>query len=186
MNLLIDAAGEVGAFMTRRQWPYCVVGGLAVQQWGEPRTTLDADFTLLAGWGEETMYADALLGAFEGRIPDARTFAVARRVALLRTASGVDVDVIFGALPFEEAMIARAVVVDFGPGARLPCCTAEDLVVMKVFAGRPRDLSDAEGVVARQGRLDDAYILEHIAELAGLKEDPDMTVRARRILGRRP
>ena len=36
-------------------------------------------------------------------------------------------------------MIERAVVREFGPGVALPCCTAEDLFVMKTFSGRPRD-----------------------------------------------
>ena len=80
MNGIFEAAGEVCAFMTSRGWEYCVIGGLAVQRWGEPRTTLDADFTLLADWGDEARYAAALLERFEARISDAHAFAVERRV----------------------------------------------------------------------------------------------------------
>ena len=36
-------------------------GGLAVQRWGEPRLTRDADLTLLTGFGKEARFASALL-----------------------------------------------------------------------------------------------------------------------------
>ena len=43
MNGLFETAREVSDFMTERGWKFCLIGGLAVQHWGEPRTTLDAD-----------------------------------------------------------------------------------------------------------------------------------------------
>ncbi len=46
MNALFAAAKEVCDFMKARRWKFCVIGGLAVQRWGELRTTLDADLTL--------------------------------------------------------------------------------------------------------------------------------------------
>lgn len=52
MNGLFEAAGEVGAFLTERAWEYCIIGGLAVARWGEPRATLGADMTLLTAWGQ--------------------------------------------------------------------------------------------------------------------------------------
>lgn len=41
MNVLFEAAKEVCEFMAVRKWEFCIIGGLAVQRWGEPRTTLD-------------------------------------------------------------------------------------------------------------------------------------------------
>ena len=32
-------------------WRFCVIGGLALQRWGEPRETIDVDVTLLTGFG---------------------------------------------------------------------------------------------------------------------------------------
>lgn len=183
MNPLLLAARDTGRFLAGQAWPHCLIGGLAVQCWGEPRTTLDAGFTLLTGWGGEDAYVDALLGAFEGRIADAREFALARRVLLLRSPGGVDVDITLGALPFEEEMVARAIPIDIAEGVRLACCTAEDLFVMKAFAGRPRDWADLEGIAARQaGKLDVAHITRHLAALCEIKEDPGILRRALRIL----
>ena len=112
MNTLFEAAREVCAFMEEHGWKCCVIGGLAVQRWGEPRTTLDADIALLTGWGGEEAYIDALLDRFASRIEDGRPFAVAHRVLLLRASNGRDVDVTLGARPFEEEMMARSTAVE--------------------------------------------------------------------------
>ena len=114
-----------------------------MQRWGEPRTTPDAAIALLTGWGGEEAHIDALLDRFASRIEDGHPFAVARRVLLLRASNGRDVDVTLGALPFEEEMMARSTAVEFAPGVVLPCCAAEALLVMKLFAARPRDWADA-------------------------------------------
>jgi hypothetical protein len=49
------------------------------------------------------------------------------------------VDIALGALAFEADMIERAVEVDFEPVVGLRICTAEDLLLLKAFADRPRD-----------------------------------------------
>lgn len=182
MNPLFEAAGEVGAYMMRRNWQFCIIGGLAVARWGEPRTTLDADMTLLTGWGDEEPYVSALLGHFESRIPDAHDFALNRRVLLIRASNGKDVDIALGALPFEAEMVRRAVLLEFAPGIVLPCCTAEDLFVMKAFADRPRDWIDAGSVLVRQPDFDKEYALGHLSELCELKEAPEILARARKLL----
>jgi hypothetical protein len=177
------AAKEIGDFCVARGWRFCIIGGLAVQRWGEPRTTLDADLTLLTGFGNEAHYAKVLLAAFCSRIADDPLgFAVRHRVLLLRASNGRDVDVAFGALPFEEEMVRRATVHDFAPGVALPCCSAEDLFVLKAFAARPRDWVDAESIVTRQRVLDTAYILAQLAPLCELKESPENLERARQLL----
>ena len=186
MNALLQAAEEVCHFFAEQGWSFCIIGGLAVQRWGEPRTTLDADLTLLAGWGEEERFARAILGRFASRIPDGLSFAVERRVLLLRSSGGKDVDVSLGGLPFEAQMVRRAMPVEFAPGCTLPCCTAEDLFVMKAFAARPRDWLDAESIVSRKPGLDSAYIIENLRELCDLKGDPEILRRAESLLGGGP
>ena len=186
VNAIFEAAKEVAVFMQARHWRFCVIGGLAVQRWGEPRATLAADMTLLTRLGGEERYATPLLEAFRSRIPDALSFALARRVLLLKASNGKDVDICFGALPFEEEMIRRAIQFEFAPGLILPCCTAEDLFVMEAFASRSRDWLDAESVVTRQEHVDTDYLLQQLNTLRDLKEAPEIAERAQRILSRRP
>ena len=115
MNALFEAAKEVCAFMEENGWRFCIIGGLAMQRWGEPRTTSDVDITLQAGWGEEEHYINAILDHFESRIPDGHAFGLSRRVLLIRASNGKDVDIALGALPFEDSMIQRAAPVEFTP-----------------------------------------------------------------------
>ena len=107
MNGLFRAARQLQEFCDARGWRSCFIGGLAVQRWGQPRLTVDVDLTLLAGFGNEAAFVDPLLAAYEGRIPDARYFALRHRVLLLRSAGGAGIDISLGALPFEESGAAR-------------------------------------------------------------------------------
>jgi hypothetical protein len=107
-------------------------------------------------------------------------------VLLLRASNGRDVDIALGALPFEVEMIRHAAKLEFAPGLILPCSTAEDLFIMKAFAGRPRDWLDAESIVVRQTSLDERHILVHLSDLCELRESPETLERAARMLKEKP
>jgi hypothetical protein len=186
MNGILTAAMEVSAFLAERGWQHCVIGGLAVQHWAEPRSTRDADMTLLADWGSEEAYARALTERFESRIANPPEFAARNRIILLRASNGTPVDIALGALPFEFDMVERAVQVDFADGSRLPCCAAEDLFIMKVFAARPRDWMDAENIATRQTSMDKDYILRQLTDLCEMQGRPDNLERAMKLLRGNP
>jgi hypothetical protein len=170
---LFFAARQLQEFCDQRGWRSCFIGGLAVQRWGEPRVTRDVDLSLLAGFGQEDTFSDALLAAYTGRLPGAKEFARRSRVLLLRTRDGVGIDVLLAALPFEEAVINRASDFPLAAGLTLRTCSAEDLIVMKLFASRPLDVRDAEGVAIRhKDELDWRYIEEQLRPLAEVKEEP--------------
>jgi hypothetical protein len=103
----------------------------------------------MTGFGGEGDFIDCLLAHYHSRIDDAGLFARRNRVLLLRSADDVGIDISLGGLPFEESMINRATIFSFGPGLDLRTCSAEDLIVLKLFASRPLDIRDAEGVVIR-------------------------------------
>lgn len=183
MNPIFAAALEVQGFCRDRGWPFCFIGGVAVQRWGEPRGTQDVDVTVFTGFGCEAAYVDALLAAFRGRRADARAFALEYRVALIRASGGVPVDVALGAMPFEERAVSRATDFAVRAGVSLAVCSAEDLVVFKAFAGRERDWLDIESIVLRQrGRLDVELIWRELTPLLELKESPESADRLRRLL----
>lgn len=176
------SAAEVQAVCVEQGWPYCFIGGIVVQRWGEPRTTVDADLTILAAFGSEGSITATLLKHFDARIPDAESFAAQHRVLLLRSTVGVGIDVAFGALPLEFDMIKRSSMFTFAPGLSLRTCSAEDLIVLKAFASRGQDWVDVEKVVIRQaGGLDWEYIDEQLAPLVELKEEPEILARLRQI-----
>ena len=187
MNALFVAAKEVCDFMSAQHWQFCIIGGLAVQRWGEPRLTQDADLTLLTGFGNEEFYLDLLLAHFSPRRQDAREFALANRVLLLAAKNGAPVDIALGALPYEEELIAHATPFAFTKAIVLNTCSADDLFVLKAFAARPQDWIDTQGIVVRQGkRLDHDYILARLRDLSEAVYRPEILVAARRVLEGKP
>ena len=115
-----------------------------------------------------------MLAKFKPRIPDARAFALRQRVLLLLSSAGVGIDVALGALPFEERCVGRASDWSIPPGVVLRTCSAEDLVVLKAFAGRAQDWIDLESVLVRQRRaLDWRQIVGELKPLLDLRETPE-------------
>ncbi len=175
MTEVIHAAAELQAFCEAQGWRFCLIGGLALQRWGEPRETVDVDITLLTGFGHEDHFVRKLLDQFQGRIDNAFEFALTRRVLLLRARSGVGIDIALGGLPFEESAVSRSSMFVYPPNVPLRTCSAEDLIVMKAFAARARDWVDIEGIIVRQtGKLDWNYVRRQLGPLAELKEAPEI------------
>lgn len=185
MNPIFAAALEIQTFCNASKWRFYFIGALAVQRWGEPRLTHDVDLTIITGFGDESTYVDALLGSFQGRLPDARDFALNNRVLLLRSDGGVPIDVALGAIPFEERAVERASAFVVQDNVELTTCSAEDLIVLKAFAGREKDWLDIEGIAIRQGdQLDEALIWSELGPLLELKDQPEDSARLRAVLDR--
>lgn len=93
VNELTRLSVELQDFCDRRQWKFCIIGGIAVLHWGEPRFTMDLDLTLLTGCGGEESFVDEWLSHYEPRIEGARDFALMNRVLLLRSGEGIGIDI---------------------------------------------------------------------------------------------
>lgn len=181
---VIQAASELQTICQSNDWRFCFIGGLALQRWGEPRRTVDVDLSLFVGFGDEQQFCDVLLEHFAPRISDAAAFARDRRVLLLRSSKGVGLDISLAALPYEALVINRSSYFVYPPDIGLRTCSAEDLIVLKAFAGRGRDWVDVEGMIVRQkGKLDWDYIREQLRPLAELKDAPEILdqLEARRV-----
>jgi hypothetical protein len=175
MIRILETARQLQEFCDIQSWRSCIIGGVAVQRWGEPRVTRDVDLSLLTGFGNEDSFVDLLLSHYAPRIGNPREFALRNRVILLKTRDGVGIDVSLAALPFEECVVSRASSYSFGPGLDLRTCSAEDLIVLKLFASRAIDIRDAETVALRQQkRLDWRYIEQQLTPLAELKDAPEI------------
>ncbi len=186
MNRQFETAWQLHGFLTARGIPYAIIGGLAVQRWGQPRLTRDVDATVLLPPGREESVLREMVAAFHPRIDDAVAFAIAHRVLPVEVPGGSEADIGLGLPGYEEHVIDRAVPFDLGEGREVRLCAAEDLVIHKALAGRPQDLLDIEGVVARQGKaLDVAYIRRWLGELAGVAEDREIAARFERIWAQR-
>lgn len=185
MNLVFAAALELQTFCQQWDWRFCLIGGVALQRWGEPRQTVDVDITLLTGFGDEEKFIRPMLAQFRPRRADAAEFALRNRVLLVENAQQVGMDIALGGQPIEEQTIERASLYDIGSGHQLRTCIAEDLVVHKCFASREQDWIDVRNVLEKQrGKLRVAQIYEELTPLAELKAQPDIVDRLRNLLGK--
>jgi hypothetical protein len=96
VNALFFVAVEIQALCAGRGWKCRVIGGLAVQRWGEPRQTRDVDLTLLAGLGGEEQFIDPILAHYPHACRMRVRFALDRRVLLVETTSGIPLDISLG------------------------------------------------------------------------------------------
>lgn len=172
---LVEAADELLRFFRDSGRPVCLIGGLVVSRWGEPRVTKDVDATVLVDFGQEAQVLSQLLERFRSRDADATRRAQLGRLALLTATNGVDLDISFAAFPFEIEVLERATEWVVMPTVHLRTCSAEDLILYKLVAGRLIDLHDVQSIVTRRGQqLDAARIRLWGGRFAEILEKPEL------------
>ena len=148
---LVEAAGELLSFLDAHGRLACLIGGIVVSRWGEPRATRDVDATVLAGFEEEAAVLDLLLSKFDSRDPDPVSRVELGRLALLRASNGVDRDISFAPFPASSRCCRERRTGRSPQRSRFARCSAEDLVLYKLVAARLIDLHDVQSVVSRMG-----------------------------------
>lgn len=177
--------GDITRELRERDLPFMLIGGQAVLLHGRPRLTEDIDITLGVGPGA----LDAILAvcaALDLAALPADPPEFVQETYVLPAAHGPTrqrVDFIFSSTPYERQAIERAVSVEVG-GAAVPFATAEDLLIHKLFAGRARDVEDAESIARRRaGTLDWDYVERWAAEFATIPGREDMPERVVKLQG---
>ena len=103
---------------------------------------------------------------------------------LIQTGTGVAIDVAFGGVPFEERSVQRASPWNWTTDHILTTCSAEDLIIHKVFAGRDRDWGDVESVLIRQRvKLDLRLVHQEVKQLLELKGQPEAMTKLDALIG---
>lgn len=178
MRAVAEEAWEVHQILVDLDLPYAIIGGTAVQIWGEPRFTQDLDLTVLAPIETFSETIEQLLTRLEPRRADALEFARRNRVLLTQTSTGYPVDISFGLPGYEEEVINRSVLEEIAPGKAVSFCSPEDLIIHKSIAGRGHDEMDIQSIISRQkGALDLPYIRYWLGIFAGLLETDDILNR---------
>lgn len=175
---LARALREVIAWLDGHKVRGAIIGGVAASLRGRPRVTRDIDCLVLVDtedWG--ALLEAAVSFGLLPRVQDPLVFARQSRVLLLRhQPTEVDIDVTFGALLFEDELVARATRVEVA-GVSVRVATAQDLIVMKAVAGRPRDWADIEGILDADPDLDLDPVREQVQEFANLLDQPEIASR---------
>jgi predicted nucleotidyltransferase len=145
---------RIATELDRGEIPYMVIGGQAVLLYGEPRFTRDIDITLGIDTDRLGDLDRAARSAGLELLVDAETFTRQTMVLPCQDpTSGIRVDFIFSFSPYEAEALGRACAVTIGHTS-VRYVGVEDLVILKVAAGRPRDLEDARMVMAKNPGID--------------------------------
>jgi hypothetical protein len=173
---LEKALAEIASALRAAGIPWMVIGGIAIIARGVRRMTTDIDVVVR---GDETTPAGVIrmLAArrIVPRIADAEAFARERLVLLLRhQPTGVDLDLSFGWTTFEHEALEACSEATYGSVAA-PMARAEDLVIFKAMAARPKDIEDAAALMLMHKEIDIGRVRRHLAELAALADEPSLT-----------
>ncbi len=160
-----------GAFEGARI-PYMVIGGQAVLVYGEFRFTKDIVITL----GVDTDRLKDVLEVVEdvGLTPlvEPEVFVVEHLVLPCREEeSGIGVDLIFSFSGFEREAIRRAREIDI-EGVSVRFASPEDLIIHKIVAGRPQDVSDVENILLKNPAVDADHILRWLEQMEAVVDMP--------------
>jgi hypothetical protein len=157
LHSLIDLLGQLSI-------PYAVMGGIAVRAYGVPRPTYDIDVTISIDRARlpnpfielkrldysipepyETGWVDEVKGL---KLPKLRRYI--RDEAL-------DVDLFLAESDYQADVMMRRGKVE-AEARTIWLVSPEDVVLLKLLAGRPRDLGDVSDVLFMQGQLDVRYM----------------------------
>lgn len=155
---------------------------------GVARLTADVDVTIDLGERSAGDLVVALAAAgFELRVADVEGFVEKTRVLpFVHRRSRIPVDVVLAGPGLEEQFFAGAEERQIG-GVAIPVAAAEDLIAMKVLAGRPRDLDDVAAIVHAGGRdLDLARARATLGFLERALDRADLVSELDRILAPNP
>jgi predicted nucleotidyltransferase len=182
MLFQVEALRQVDAFLKARGIPYVVIGGIANAVRGEPRATHDADLKVLV----QGMTIAEFRALAEARFKPYRRPWLGRAestlIISLEVAPDMLVDMLVAVLPYEEQAIRRAEMIEV-EGLALPVCTAEDLIIHKAIADRPKDWLDIEKILLRQGdKLDVGYVRSWLIQFADALEKPSIIAQFNRLL----
>ncbi|HVS00280.1 MAG TPA: nucleotidyl transferase AbiEii/AbiGii toxin family protein [Thermoanaerobaculia bacterium] len=187
---LIRVETDLRAFGVR----WALIGGLAVAVRAQPRQTWDVDVVL--AFSEEAE-VDRVVRNLRGRgyrdhptepmLQDRRTKRVigVRLLVPSESQSELIVDLLFASAGVEPEIIAAAELLEVFPGVAVPVVRSGDLLALKVLAGRPKDLMDAEMLLERMSPADLQQTREtlELIDRRGFHQGKDLQLELTRILG---
>lgn len=134
-------------------------GAQAVIAHGVPRLSADVDVTLAMRVDDVPGFVSEMQReGFDLLVADAEFVQRTRVLPFAHRATGMPLDVVLAGSGLEEDFLDRAQPIEIA-GAIVPLIHAEDLIIAKILAGRPKDMEDVRALWRiRGGELDEARI----------------------------
>jgi hypothetical protein len=159
-----------------------VFGAQAVNVHGFPRATADLDLTIDIGDGPTPAFMRALDAAgFTPRFADADFIAATRVLPVVHRASALPIDLVLAGPGLEQLFLDELHIETIGR-RKIPFLSAENLIVTKLLAGRPKDLEDVRELVARRAAaLDHKHIERLLSQLEAALDQNDLRTLYRKL-----
>jgi hypothetical protein len=161
------ALADLARVLARLSVDWYLFGAQAAILYGSARVTEDIDITIALGHRTPRELVTALTKhGFRTRVRDSAGFVERTRVLpVVHTRTRMPVDIVFAGPGLEEEFMARRSLLKRGR-TTVPVVSPEDLVVLKILAGRPRDEEDVRAVLrAKTAELDRERIKETLSAL---------------------
>lgn len=160
-------------------------GAQAAILYGAERLTADVDVTVQLEGRSTKELIHALTGAgFRMRVEGDDFVERTRVIPVVHTPTGIALDLVLAGPGIEELFLQRAELRDYR-GVQVPVACAEDIIVMKILAGRPKDFEDVVAVLrARAGDLNIDLVRSTLSLLEQALDQSDLMPEFERALGR--
>ena len=178
MSALGDLLGALAPVLDRHAEGWFLFGAQAVAVRGAPRATQDVDITVKIARARLPMLIEETQTiGFAPRFPELaeellRAGAV---IPLTHQPSHMDVDLVLAGSGLEDLALSRTTRMALD-GVSVPVAHATDLVVMKVLAGRGKDLDDVRSLLAT-GEVDRDEVLDLLRQLESALGQSDLKPR---------
>jgi hypothetical protein len=176
MSDLTSTLDLLVAILDRMSVKYALMGGLAVRAYSIPRATLDIDVTLSLDRDRLPELYDALEQQ-DYAVPEPYRSGWVDEVKGMHLVKlkryvggrGIDADLFLAESSYQHELLRRRRLADV-EARQLWIAAPEDLVLLKLVSGRPRDLIDVGDVLFTQGQLDVPYMRRWAGKL-GIQDD---------------
>ncbi len=160
-----EILSKIGASLNKHNLPYMIIGGQAVLLYGEPRLTRDIDITLGVNVDRLKDLLDVISELSLKPIPENTELFVHQTMVLpaVDEATAIRVDFIFSFTTYETEAIKRSRKIEI-LGEKVCFATPEDVIIHKIFAGRPRDIDDVKSIIFKNPGIDIQYIRSWLKE----------------------
>ena len=163
---------DVVDILAKEKVPYAVVGAFAASFYGTVRASMDADAIISLAATALTVQVLVEIFRRKGLRADYREGDrddPLRGVIKVQDKYRNQVDLITGIRGMDEGAFERRTVVTFLKH-KISLIGAEDFIAMKIFAGSPKDLGDARGVLEVSRQNINVSLVKRLTKKYGEKE----------------
>lgn len=181
-----ELLADLSSGLDRLGAAWYLFGARAAILHGAARLTADVDVTVRMpdATSNQALVAALEPAGFRPRIADPGFIERTRVVPFVHARTSLPLDVVLAGPGLEDRFLARVIVRTID-GVHVPVASAEDIVVMKVLAGRAKDIDDVVAIAAAYAEsLDVQYVRGTLGELEQALSQSDLVPTFEEALGR--